>query len=562
MSAAWLERARAAVAALSSRRGAAALVFVATLALHLALLPAQGLTDDDDFYAPAATSYVRWLGEALTSPATALSTARIDAAFTPNHEHPPAAKVVMGLSQALLHDGLGLLGALDGARAGVSLLAALLAAVLVLLLWEPLGPLTALAAPALLLSLPRFLFHSEVATLDVPVACAVVVVTAAFFWAEGSRRWALACGLLFGLALLVKVNAPFAALPCALWALAGRWRGVRIGKDGVSLPPVPRALVAMALFGPLLFVALWPWLWHDTFARLGAYLAFHLRHYPILLFYDGEIWEQPFAPWHAPLVLGLGVLPAPVLVLGLLGAGRAGRALWRLVRAADERGVVPSVSAADRLRALVVLQAVFAIGIVAFLDVPKYGGEKLFLPFFPLWCALAADGLALVADAAKALLPRALAPVLAATLLLAAVVPGALGSAKHLGGYALSYYGELVGGLRGAVARGYERSYYDVADKELARLLDQLGSGTVARGRRVHVEPNHKEYVRTFRWLEKDGVVGHIELVSDRARADVLVLTHERRWQRYPALKAELERLTPIGERRIDGVPLWTVYRR
>ena len=83
-----------------------------------------------------------------------------------------------------------------------------------------------------------------------------------------------------------------------------------------------------------------------------------------------------------------------------------------------------------------------------------------------------------------------------------------------------------------------------------------------ARGPRVHFEPNHKEYARTYRWLENDGVIGHVELVKNRAQADLVVLTHERRWSSYPAPNAELERLTPLAEKRIDGVPLWTVYRR
>src|SRR5205823_3349228 len=106
-----------------------------------------------------------------------------------------------------------------------------------------------------------------------------------------------------------------------------------------------------------------------------------------------------------------------------------------------------------------------------------------------------------------------------------ACAPGFVASVAFRGGYALSYYGELVGGLRGAVARGYERTYYDVADQALARWLDEN-----ARGSRVHFEPNHKE--------------------------------HERRWSTYPALKAEIETLTPIDEKSIDDVPLYTVYRR
>lgn len=539
------------------RRLAALAVFVAVAALHLALLPAQGLTDDDDFYAPAASSYASWLGQLVTAPSQALTQTRIDAAFRPNHEHPPGAKLVMGITGAVLHDGLGVMGALDGARAGVALLAALLLAVLVLWLWEPLGPLTALAAPALLLSLPRFFFHSEVATLDVPVACAVVVVVVAFHRAEKSPGWALACGVLFGLALLVKLNAPFAVFPCLLWTLALRWRGFSLSGGTVELPPIPRALVWMALLGPLLFLTLWPWLWFGTAERLGAYLAFHLRHYPILLFYEGEVWEEPFAPWHAPFVLGFGAMPVTVVALGLLGAGRAAAALARALRGADATGEAPGVSPADRLRALVLLQAAFAIGIVAFLKVPKYGGEKLFMPFFPLWCVLAADGLALLGSALAVLAPRLPTRLTAPMALALALAPGLWGTVKHHGGFALSYYGELVGGLRGAVARGYERSYYDVADKELARLLERE-----ARGLSVHFEPNHKEYVRTYRWLADDGVIAGVRLVKERARADLVVLTHERRWSSYPALLAELEALTPIAEKRIDGVPLWTVYRR
>lgn len=539
------------------RRMAALAVFVGVAALHLSLLPAQGLTDDDDFYVPAAASYASWLGQLVTAPGQALTQARIDAAFRPNHEHPPGAKLVMGVTGAVLHDGLGILGKLDGARAGVALLAALLMAVLVLWLWGPLGPATALAAPALLLSLPRFFFHSEVATLDVPVACAVVVVCAAFFWAEKSPRWALACGVLFGLALLVKLNAPFAVFPCALWALALRWRGFSVSGGAVGLPPIPRALVWMALLGPLLFLTLWPWLWFDTAERLGAYLAFHLRHYPILLFYEGEVWEDPVAPWHAPLVLGFGAMPVTVAALGLLGLGRAAVALRRAVQGADDTGEAAEVSPGDRLRALVLLQAGFAIGIVAFLNVPKYGGEKLFMPFFPLWCVLAADGLALLVRALAVLAPRLPTGASMPVALALALAPGLWGTVKHHGGFALSYYGELAGGLRGATARGYERTYYDVADKELARLLERE-----ARGLSVHFEPNHKEYVRTYRWLEADGVIAAVRLVKERARADLVVLTHERRWSSYPALLAELEGLTPIAEKRIDGVPLWTVYRR
>jgi 4-amino-4-deoxy-L-arabinose transferase-like glycosyltransferase len=569
---------------------AALLTFAAALTLLLSLLPAQGLTDDDDFYAPAGISYASWLGEALMSPGEAFSRAAIDRAFKPNHEHPPFAKYVIGVAHGLTHRGLGLFGSLDGARAGVAFLCALLCAFLVRLLWRPLGPGTALLSVALLLSLPRFFFHSQVATLDVPVATMVVLTTAAFFWGERSPRWAWATGVIFGLALLTKLNAPFAAIPATLYAVLARWRGFSLsfGEEGAALvvPPVPRSLLAMALLGPALFLALWPWLWFDTLERLGAYFAFHLSHYPIFLFYEGEIFSKPFAPWHMAFTMAAGVTPMPVLLLGLFGVGLALASLLRLARGADADGAHARVSSRDRLLALVLLQAFFAIGIVAFSHVPKYGGEKLFMPFFPLFCVLAAAGLAKALEGLALLVP-ALSPGLlwfrsldersapegalftapppprwpALALLgagLLAALPGAAGTVRFHGGYALSYYSEVLGGLAGATARGYERTYYDVADKELARWLDDN-----ARGEGVHFEPNHKEYERTYRWLKKDGVVSReLKLERNKERASVLVLTHERRWSTYPRLYDEHRRLEKVHDKRIDGVPLYTVYRR
>jgi hypothetical protein len=563
-------------------RGAVSIAaFVVTLAMHAALISSQGLTDDDDFYAPAGLRYAAWLGELVTDPPRALERGTVDRAFEINHEHPPGAKVVFGIAHALLGS---VMCSLDAVRMGTAWFAAVLSMVLVLLLWRALGPIAAVSAPLLLLSLPRFVFHSEVATLDVPVACAVVVVTAMYFAADRAtamgkprahvRRLEIACGVVFGLGLLVKLNAPFALLGCAAWALLSRWRAFGIetrGTAALRIPPIPPALWWMLLLGPVMFVALWPWLWHDIVERLGAYFAFHLHHYPILFFYDGEIWEKPFAPWHAVPILGFGVMPITVVALGALGGVRACRALVRLIRHADPCGNAYDVDDADRLRALLLVQAVFSMAVVMNPAVPRYGGDKLFMPFFPLWCALAADGVALVVASALTLLrvradnsagparsSRARALV-ACTVVALACAPGVLGTVKHHGGYALSYFGESVGGLRGAVARGLERTYYDVADKPLARLLD-----AEARRARTSVAfvPNHKEYARTYRWLQRDGYVSKtLVLEDDWQKADLVVLTHERRWSTYPSLLSALERARVIAEKRIDGVPLWSVYR-
>lgn len=548
------------------RRATPLLVGVFVFVLHALCIPAQGLTDDDDFYAPAGVRYAAWLGDVVTHPTTALTTEAIDAAFTANHEHPPFAKFVFGVSSGFFHDVVGAFSVLDGARCGNALFAAVCCAVLFWWLRKNVGVVEAIAAPLLLLSLPRFFFHSEVATLDVPVASMIVCVTALFTWSaerESTRR-ALIVGLVFGLACLTKLNAPFAVLPCLVLTLCERWRGFDVVKDpagpSLRLPHIPLALWSMALIGPLVFVALWPWLWSDPVARLGGYLAFHLKHYPIYLFFDGEIWNEPFAPGRASVVMAFATMPLVVVVLGVFGAVSATVSLVRIARNASPEGTASRPL--DRVLALSLLQAAFSLGVVAVSNVPRYGGEKLFMPFFPFWCVLAARGVVVVVEAAQLLVGKAgekFRRWCAIVVVVVGCAPGVVGSVEFAGGYALSYYGEFVDGLRGAVARGHERTYYDVADKDLARWLDEH-----ARGKKVHFEPNHKEYVRTYRWLKKDGVISRngVTLVDKADAADVVVLTHERRWSTYPALRERFRHRPVLHELRIERVPLYTVYGR
>jgi 4-amino-4-deoxy-L-arabinose transferase-like glycosyltransferase len=557
---------------LQQRSGLVAVVVgVLVFVLHALCLPQQALTDDDDFYAPAGIRYADWLVELFTSPSTALTTVGIDAGFGLNHEHPPFAKYIFGLAH---HVGVHLgFGSLNAARLGTAAFVAVLAATLMWWLGRSLGVVTAVLSVLTLLTLPRFFLHSEVATLDVPVAVMIVVVTACFDRARDRVAFGVFVGVVFGLAAATKLNAPFAVAPLVLVTLLRRrrqWRLVDLdgvaGLPAVQLPSIPPSLWAMAVVGPLVFFASWPWLWPNVVERVGAYVAFHLQHYPIFLFYDGEIWSRPFAPGAASLVHAIGSLPAPVVVAAAFGAMSALQASWRYLRGTDTNAPLTTsphddvdVGARDRVLTLVLLQAMVSLGVVALSDVPRYGGEKLFMPLFPFLAVLAAVGATSVVNAATALLPRAPRWLLAGVVGVGLLAPGVFGMARTWGGYGLSYYGEFVGGLRGAVARGHERTYYDLADKTLAHRLDE-----VARGQRVHVEPNHKEYVRTWHWLRKDGVIARDGFVIESSfeRADVVVLTHERRWSTYPALRERLRHWRVVDEKRIDGVPLWTIYAK
>ncbi|MFH1811840.1 MAG: glycosyltransferase family 39 protein [Pseudomonadota bacterium] len=516
----------------------------------LATLRSTGITDDDDFYAPAGIAYVEHLGRMLTGDREAYTRAGVDRAYSRNKEHPPLAKWAMGLSYTVLHRWTNVLPGLDAARAGVVALAAILAFLLASFVHAWRGPVAATAAVLALFCMPRFFFHSHVATLDVPVATLYFATCYAFWRGRSSRFWALASGPVFGLALLTKLNAPFALIPIVLFLALERWRQVR-RSDGATLvlPAVPLSLLSMVIAGPLVFVALWPHLWFDSFQRIGAYVAFHLNHYPIYLYYLGHIYEKPFAPWHAPFVLAWAT--TPLVLVAAAAAGLLGlRGLSRFLRSgADEEGA----------RALfVLLNLAVTIGVVAFLGAPKYGGVKLFLPFFPFVAALVGVGVDTMARALVQQWPRlavraSLLPVAIAVIV---IVPAAVAtSSSHP--FGLSYYGAGIGGLRGATAIGFERQYYDVADKELAAWLD----ANAPKGATLHFEPNNKEYVKTYRWLARDGYLRPDLRVVDQDSADLYVLVHERRWASYPELLARSARRTVAYEKRVDGVALYTVFR-
>jgi 4-amino-4-deoxy-L-arabinose transferase-like glycosyltransferase len=517
--------------------------------VQVAGLRSIGLTDDDDFYIPAGESYAAWLGRAITFDARAFTRAEIDRAFSPNHEHPPVAKYVFGIAEAIFAPALG---PYDGARMGTVLFSTLIAALMMLLsvghFGRRRGPWIGGLAVLFLLAMPRFYFHSHAATLDVPVAAMYLLTATLALRGERSARAAILSGVAFGLASATKLNAPFLVLPYLVFALLTR-RAERRASH-LALPPVPLAFLSMIAIGPIVFLLAWPWLWFDTAARIGEYVGFHLNHYGIYFLYFGEIYSKsPFAPWHAPFVMAFSTVPVATSVLAIAGMFFG----WPLIRARLRfvEGPDDDLRRQGDLLLSIGLHALFTILIVALSGGAKYGGEKLFMPFFPFWALLAGYGAVAMFEHASVRWPRWV-PASAVALAFAS----SIGLQLRFGAYALSEYNGLVGGLRGATALGFERQYYDVAFRDLVAWLGDNGPPNL----RVHFLPNNWEYVRTFRWYRKDGRArSDIHVVDGEASAHWVVLTHERRFSRYGHDLERHRRGKVLYERTIDGVPIWTV---
>ena len=489
------------------------IVLIAALVL-VATNNDYGLTYDEPVYASRAATLVQhWLGLLVQRPATALSRASIDRYWqAKGEEHPSLMKLTVALTSALCAAALPGLGSL---RAAANLYFCV-ALVFVYLYARRLAGRAAGAFAALaLLTMPRLFAHGHLVALDVPVT-ALTLATLYLIWRaleRGTWTSAIAAGLVFGLALETKLAAiiilPVFLIVCALQLIGAR------GGPSTRGPVAPwtRVLVCLVLISPLVFVLLWPWLWYDSLPRLAEYLRFHLRHYPVTTYYFGRTYA--YAPWHYPLVYTLITIPPVTLALAFIGA--LGYTKCRGVpmnRDAPTPVVTSELSQRLGLSLLFVTLALFYLGTML-PKTPKYNGERLILPVFPLWAVLAGLGFDLI----RRWLIRRFAhtsfvgavrqrPLLITSLLAALALVGPARAVAVTHPYQLSYYNILIGNLRGASKVGMEPTYW--GDTYLA------GWSWLTQ----NAPPNAKI------WIAQQGMLSIFELYRGASERRDLVLTY------------------------------------
>ncbi len=552
-----------------ARRRPAAWVFLGFAILGFATAGDVPWSDDARFYVPAAKLHGQWIERLIRLDFAALSPAGIDHHFAHNAEHPPVGKLAMGLTWLVLHHWTGLLEEVQACRAAVTLLWALMAAAVFGLVRRYAGWPSGLFAALCLATMPRLLYHAHAETLDLPVAALYLLSTVALWRCleEPSWRRGILAVVLFGLTLGTKLNAPFLLVAVAAYILVRspiRWQRHEEGKrsdrgHALRLPPIPWVVIGMVLVSPLITWALWPWLWVDTTTRLNEYLLFHLQHYGIYFYFAGHLYGEQVAPWYAPLVMTASTLPLPIAFVAALGCGRP--LLATLTRLPGLRRLNPTPGSTletdpqARLGLFILLHAAVQLAAVSLPGIPKYGGIKLFLPLLPLIAVLAGFGFAACeGEIRRRFVERRRGLVIAVTAL-ALLAPGGIGAVMYRDAW-LSYYNSLAGGLRGATAAGYERQYYDLAYPEIAVALTEL----LPNGGSVAVAPNQKEYTPYLaRWQRLAELPRGVRLARV-GQADLLLLTHERRWAAYPDLMA-VHRGRPLLYRFAPGgVPLFSIY--
>lgn len=432
--------------------------------------PAVGFTRDEGYYFKAAEEYAGWWGVLFSSRFfDAFTDAEIQKFFSYNTEHPPLVKLSQGITYHVLSNWLGIATPSQGFRAAGFLFGGLSLVSTFLLGRELVSERVGIFAALCVAVMPRYFFDANLACFD--VAITAMWTTSLYFYVRALRapadrtwRYAVQCGLVFGLALATKLNALF--LPFVfvfLWLveppdpLRPKLRRASSGGTDIVLPRIPIVLIASAIIGPLVFIAVWPHLWHDTFNRINAYIAFHMHHehYPISYFHDLLI-KPPF-PWSFPVVMTYLTVPVPILALGTLGWLMAMRDFLRRRRLED---------------ALLVVGVVLPIFLIAMPNTPIFGGVKHWYNAMPAIAILSARTFFWGIDR----FPESKRLVATVAIGLLVLLPGALGI-RHSHPNGIGFYNEVAGGFRGGAALGMQRGFWGGLSRPLYETLDERGAG-------------------------------------------------------------------------------------
>jgi 4-amino-4-deoxy-L-arabinose transferase-like glycosyltransferase len=508
------------------------------LALLLATAGSLGFMRDEGFYFTAARSYAEWFSLLARSPGEALARPALDHYWGVNHEHPALIKSLFAFSYAWLG------GAFSQVSTSFRFPAMLLSSLAVSLtfVWgaRSYGRKGGLVAALSFAFMPRVFFHAHLACFDLPVSAMWLVTSFVYVRSlETERhRWALGAGVAYGLLLDTKHNSW--VFPAAVLLHFAVTQGVLLARDFRASAAwwrrLPPAWLAMALLGPLVFFALWPWLWHDTVARLRAYVAFHTGHEYYNMEFLGQTYWKPPMPRAYAWVMTLATVPLVTLALGVVGALGARR-----------QGGPRSTYAFWAVSILASYAPWLSSG------TPIFGGTKHWMTAYPFLCLFAGLGFTKVVAALRELAPRW--PV--QPLVMVSVVVGPVVMALHAHPFGLSTYTPLVGGAPGAASLGLNRTFWGYTTQSLAPFINERAP----RRATVYV---HDTALSSFAMFQEDRRLRRdLRGSLDIAASDIALFHYEPHMSRVEhQVWVDYAQLAPDSIATFDGVPVAWGYAR
>jgi len=593
-------------------------LFAAAFLSLLLTQQSVGFTRDESVYFLAAEHYGAWYQSLLSGPVTATQDAAIVARWRVNAEHPALMKTLFAWSELVLHRGLGIGSPALGFRLPAFAVAALIPLLVFHLGRRLYGRPAGLFAAVSFFCVPRQFFHGHLACFDIPVAAMWLLTVYAFVRAHQTPRGWVWAGAAWGLAIATKHNAfflPLVLAPFSLWRAhrltrhspeadrvfqryvavhaaavglygllfivlgeeqfkarflalsphvaiylaavgAGAWCLHQLRRHSEDAFRALAPLTSMAVLGPLLFVATWPYLWHHPVDRTAAYLGYHAGHEHYTWFYLGRLLRQP--PFPLAYVVVVTALTVPVslllpMVAGFISAGaRALASTWARLRA--------WVPAASWVEVLVLVNAVVSIAIISHPQVPHFGGVKHWFPSMPFLAILGGAAADRSARELHARLsrrwPKLTARAVAAGLFALLLSPGAWATAR-IHPYGTAYYSELAGGLPGAAGLGMQRQFWSSHVTGVLPWINQ------------HARPGERLYLHevreeSFRDYQRNGML-RADVVRAGGPQDATMAAYQYH-QEFRAQELEIWQAFgtahPAYGLYVDETPQIVVYRR
>jgi hypothetical protein len=418
---------------------------------------------------------------------------------------------------------------------------------------------------ALFAFVPRVFFHAHLTCFDIPITALSITVLYAFIRSLTSTRWAFVTAILWGVALLAKLNAFFLPITLMMWWGIAGIRSVKAQGWHLSLPRFPLAFLLMPAIGlPMLFI-FWPWLWYDSIESFGKYLGFHLDHEHYFQYYFGRAYQSPPFPIDLPFVLTMLTVPVVTTVLFVIGFGRGflGRARSLM------RDFGPWYQRDEGLLSdwgrgwFVFINLAFPVTLISLPGTPVFGGVKHWLLTMPFYCLLAAHGLHwLLLLAAKGIeeywpgMSRPWQWGAAGTVSLVLLAPAVRDTVRYVP-YGTAYYNELVGGLRGAADARLQRQFWSFASRSTLDYVNWEAPAGIAVDFQDATRGTCQMQQREG-WMRED-----LGCATRKHSPEILLFDVEERFtEEEMRYWDQMDTLGPIFEGGIDGLPLVRVYRR
>jgi hypothetical protein len=290
--------------------------------------------------------------------------------------------------------------------------------------------------------------------MDYPVTAMWFFVIYTYWKGVKNQRWIIYSSILLGFSLLTKLNAIFLYAPISLyWVLVHKKEIVTVilqreRANWNNIRDIGFKMVPMIIIPPIIFVSFWPWLWKDTVSRVLEYFTFHINHLKIPVYYFGNVYFE--VPWEYPFVLTLITVPIIVMIPFIIGMIK--------IYTTPHRNT----------NILIVFNAFIPLFIVS-ISQAKYDGIRLFLPAFPFICMVSGVGLHHISNLLKKLRFGKIAYFAYAFSFLFTIYI----SIVTYYPYHASYFNEIIGGIDGALEKGFEPEYWGSAYKGLLPWLEK-----------------------------------------------------------------------------------------